>query len=140
MKICLATKHAVKHTGRWLTLLQMSERKHSDYFPLYCKNVRRAYICDANSYTKQFPKQFIPLLWRISLHIWIRNKSLVACTRWGGLKATIYSLAPQKYVQSLLQIPLVLYFIWQWLSHALFPSNTRKTEIESIFKNISLEE
>ena len=62
MQIWVATKHEIEQNreeaeqkGR-LTFLRMSERKHSDYFPLYCKNVRRAYICDANIYTKHFPK------------------------------------------------------------------------------------
>lgn len=98
-------------TERWVTWLWMSERKHSDYFPLCGKNVRRAYICDANIYTKHFPKWFIPLLRRSSLHIWLRNKSMVAGTRWGGLKATTYSLVPQTYVLSLLWISLELYYI-----------------------------
>lgn len=57
-------KHAVEHTGRWLTLLRMSERKHSAYSPSAVE-CRRAYICDANSCAKQFLNSLFHF-WRIS--------------------------------------------------------------------------
>lgn len=50
------------------------------------------------------------------------------------LKATIYGLVHKLTVLSFSQISLELYFIWQWLYHALFPSNTRKTN-KNLFLN-----